>query len=95
MLDLYTWLLLLATSLAISWLLAAFLLAIGIDIRGGIVNTYVQRNTFVVGFAMGFAVIPIMYTIAEDAMAAVPEHLRAASLAGKKPRGTSIWPSKL
>ena len=37
--------------------------------------------TLVVGFAMGFAVIPIIYTIAEDALNAVPEHLRAASLA--------------
>ena len=27
---------------------------------------------------MGFAVIPIIYTIAEDALNAVPEHLRAA-----------------
>ena len=43
-------------------------------------GTYVQRNTLVVGFAMGFAVIPIIYTIAEDAMSAVPAHLRAASL---------------
>jgi len=30
---------------------------------------------------MGFAVIPIIYTLSEDALAAVPEHLRAASLA--------------
>ncbi|HEX9808652.1 MAG TPA: ABC transporter permease subunit, partial [Alphaproteobacteria bacterium] len=49
--------------------------------RGGFVDTYAQRNTLVVGFAMGFAVIPIIYTIAEDALNAVPEHLRAASLA--------------
>jgi phosphate transport system permease protein len=34
----------------------------------------------IVGFAMGFAVIPIIYTIAEDALNAVPEHLRGASL---------------
>ncbi|MBM3566038.1 MAG: ABC transporter permease subunit, partial [Alphaproteobacteria bacterium] len=32
-------------------------------------------------FTMGFAVIPIIYTIAEDALNSVPEHLRAASLA--------------
>ena len=43
--------------------------ALGADPRGGIVGTYVQRNTLVVGFAMGFAVIPIIYTIAEDAVA--------------------------
>ena len=40
---------------------------------------------------MGFAVIPIMYTIAEDALTAVPEHLRAASLAcGATPWQTAI-----
>jgi phosphate transport system permease protein len=65
---------------AISYAAALFLVAIGMDPRGGIVDTYVQRNTLVVGFAMGFAVIPIIYTISEDALNAVPEHLRAASL---------------
>ena len=39
------------------------LIAVGLDPRGGLVNTYVQRNTLVVAFAMGFAVIPIIYTI--------------------------------
>ena len=62
---------------AVSWLLAS----IGFDPRGGVVGTYVQRNTLIVGFAMGFAVIPIIYTIAEDALNSVPEHLRAASMA--------------
>jgi phosphate transport system permease protein len=65
---------------ALSYLAAMALIAIGMDPRGGLVDTYVQRNTLVVGFAMGFAVIPIIYTISEDALNAVPEHLRAASL---------------
>ena len=40
---------------------------------------------------MGFAVIPIIYTIAEDALSAVPEHLRAASLgAGATPWQTAV-----
>ena len=43
--------------------------------------TYDQRNSLVVGIAMGFAVIPIIFTIAEDALANVPRHLRAGSLA--------------
>jgi phosphate transport system permease protein len=30
--------------------------------------TYDQRNSLVVGFAMGFAVIPIIFTIAEDSL---------------------------
>ncbi len=89
--DLGRWLAFLAGSLGLAWLLATALLTLGIDARGGVVNTYVQRNTFVVGFAMGFAVIPIMYTIAEDALTAVPEHLRAASLAcGATPWQTAI-----
>lgn len=89
--DLGRWLSMLAASLVLSWLLTSALLIIGIDARGSIVSTYVQRNTFVVGFAMGFAVIPIMYTIAEDALTAVPEHLRAASLAcGATPWQTAI-----
>jgi len=57
-----------------------------------VVDTYVQRNTLVVGFAMGFAVIPIIYTISEDAMNAVPDHLRSASLGcGATPWQTAVW----
>jgi phosphate transport system permease protein len=57
------------------WLKAAF----------GLV--YDQRNCVVVGLAMGFAVIPIIFTIAEDAFTSVPSHLTAASLA----LGASRW----
>lgn len=46
-----------------------------------------QRNSMVVGFMMGFAVIPIVFTIAEDAMSNVPASLRAGSLA----LGASRW----
>lgn len=63
----------------------------GIDPRGGIVDTYVQRNALVVGFIMGFAIIPIIYTLAEDALTSVPEHLRLASLgAGATPWQTAV-----
>ncbi len=48
---------------------------------------YDQRNCLVVGLAMGFAVIPIIFTIAEDSFASVPQHLTAASLA----LGASRW----
>lgn len=40
-----------------------------------------QRNSIVVGIAMGFAVIPVIFTIAEDALSSVPAHLTAGSLA--------------
>ena len=49
--------------------------------------TYDQRNSLVVGVAMGFAVVPLIFTIAEDALANVPQHLRAGSLA----LGASRW----
>jgi len=49
--------------------------------------TYDQRNSIVVGFAMGFAVIPIIFTISEDALTSVPRSLTSASLAC----GASPW----
>jgi phosphate transport system permease protein len=52
-----------------SWLLQA--IGLGYD----------QRNSLVVGIAMGFAVIPIIFTIADDSLSNVPQHLRAGSLA--------------
>ncbi|HEU4365217.1 MAG TPA: ABC transporter permease subunit [Candidatus Krumholzibacteria bacterium] len=70
---------------------AAVLTSLGFDARGSMIDTYVQRNALVVGFVMGFAIIPIIYTIAEDALSAVPDHLRAASLgAGATPWQTAI-----
>jgi phosphate transport system permease protein len=50
-------------------------------LRSALGLTYDQRNSLVVGIAMGFAVIPIIFTIAEDSLANVPQHLRAGSLA--------------
>jgi phosphate transport system permease protein len=78
-------------TLGFSLTLAGLLTLAGIDPRGGFVDTYVQRNALVVGFVMGFAIIPIIYTISEDALSAVPEHLRAASLGcGATPWQTAI-----
>ena len=79
-------------------LLAGYLLqALGLDSRGSfpiigpVLGTYVQRNSLVVGFVMGFAIIPIIYTIADDALRSVPEHLRSASLAaGATPWQTAV-----
>jgi phosphate transport system permease protein len=42
---------------------------------------YDQRNALVVGIAMGFAVIPSIFSIAEDAIFSVPKHLTVGSLA--------------
>jgi phosphate transport system permease protein len=42
---------------------------------------YDQRNALVVGLAMGFAVIPIIFSISEDAFSNVPRSLVSGSLA--------------
>jgi len=77
--------------LALTFAVAGVLAALGFDPRGGVLDTYVQRNALVVGFIMGFAIIPIIYTISEDALSSVPEHLRAASLgAGATPWQTAV-----
>ncbi len=69
-------------------LLFSYLLgAIGFDARGIYLGTYDQRNALVVGFVMGFAVIPIIYTIADDALYTVPKHLRSGSLGA----GATRW----
>jgi len=52
---------------------------------------YDQRNALVVGIAMGFAVIPTIFSIAEDAVFSVPKHLTVGSLAlGATPWQTMI-----
>jgi phosphate transport system permease protein len=79
-------------TVSLAFALASLMGRLGFDVRGTFIDTYVQRNTLVVGFAMGFAVIPIIYTLAEDALNAVPEHLRAASLGcGATPWQTAVW----
>ncbi len=65
---------------ALAWLAGNLLSFFGFDPRTSFFGVYVQRNAMIVGFMMGFAIIPIIYTIAEDALTAVPDHLRSASL---------------
>jgi len=53
---------------------------------------YEQRNSLVVGIAMGFAVIPTIFSIAEDAVFSVPKHLSSGSLAlGATPWQTLLY----
>ena len=68
-----------AAALATAWLISTAL-SMFWDPRGSYIGKYDDRNALIVGFAMGFAIIPIIYTIAEDALATVPDHLRSASL---------------
>lgn len=42
---------------------------------------YSQRNALLVGIAMGLAVIPVIFSLAEDAISGVPRHLSNGALA--------------
>lgn len=76
----------------------AMLSMMGFDLRnplpgleGGLVGTYVQRNTLIIGMVMGFAIIPIIYTVSEDSLSSVPPSLRSAALgAGATPWQTAV-----
>ena len=63
------------------------------DMRAWLTNdigvSFDQRNALVVGIAMGFAVIPTIFPIAEDAIFSVPKHLSYGSLA----LGATPWQS--
>ncbi|MGB1908157.1 MAG: ABC transporter permease subunit, partial [Spongiibacter sp.] len=63
------------------------------DMRAWLTNdlgiSFDQRNAMVVGIAMGFAVIPTIFSIAEDAIFSVPKHLSYGSLA----LGATTWQS--
>lgn len=50
-----------------------------------------QRNSLVVGFMMGFAVIPIIFTISEDALSNVPKTIVSGSLALGASRWQTAW----
>ena len=87
LLDLARFLVAALATVGLALVLAWLANAAGWDPRGAVFGTYVQRNALVVGVAMGFAVIPLIYTISEDALVSVPDHLRAASLGA----GASKW----
>jgi phosphate transport system permease protein len=89
--DFFKFLAATAIVFAMAWIAAHALDGLGFDPRGGPLDTYVQRNALIVGFVMGFAIIPIIYTLAEDALSSVPSHLRLASLgAGATPWQTAL-----
>jgi len=78
------------------WLSSAFAKPLEISLFAGDITQwlydvlqikYDQRNSIVVGFALGFAVVPTIFTISEDALSNVPESLTSASLA----LGASRW----
>jgi len=80
-----------AATLAVAVAVAVLLDSLRLDTRGGIFGTYVQRNALVVAVGMSFAIIPLIFTLADDALSSVPDHLRSASLgAGATPWQTAI-----
>ncbi len=52
---------------------------------------YDQRNSIIIAFGLGFAVIPIIFSIAEDSLSNVPHSLTAASLALGASRWQTLW----
>ena len=50
-----------------------------------------QRNAIVIGIAMGFAVIPLIFTISEDAFSNVPKAFQSASFALGASRWQTAW----
>ncbi len=68
-------------------LVGGALTLLGLDPRDSFMGAYAPRNAMIVGFAMGFAIVPIIYTLAEDALAGVPAQLREGSLGA----GATQW----
>lgn len=52
---------------------------------------YDQRNSIIIAFGLGIAVIPIIFTISEDALTNVPQSLKAASIAMGASRWQTVW----
>jgi phosphate transport system permease protein len=52
---------------------------------------YDQRNSIIISVGLGFAVIPIIFSIAEDSLSTVPHSLSAASLALGASRWQTLW----
>jgi phosphate transport system permease protein len=52
---------------------------------------YDQRNCVIIAFGLGFAVIPIIFSIAEDSLSTVPHTLTASSMALGASRWQTLW----
>jgi phosphate transport system permease protein len=50
-------------------------------LEGVLAGNYDMRNSLLISITLGFAVIPIIYSISEDALSSVPKGLTSASLA--------------
>ncbi len=52
---------------------------------------YDQRNSIIIGYGLGFLVIPLIFTICDDALTNVPKSLKAASLSLGASRWQTLW----
>ena len=52
---------------------------------------YDQRNYIIIAFGLGFTVIPIIFSIAEDSLSNVPYSMTAASMALGASRWQTLW----
>ena len=52
---------------------------------------YVQRNSILIAFGVGFMVIPMIFTLSEDALSSVPHSMTAASMALGASRWQTLW----
>jgi phosphate transport system permease protein len=52
---------------------------------------YDQRNCVIIAFGLGFTVIPIIFSIAEDSLSNVPYNMTAASMALGASRWQTLW----
>ncbi len=89
--EIVRYVLTLSLAIGLAYVAALIMTKAGHDLRGTLVGGYVQRNSLIVGMLMGFAIIPIIFTVSEDALSSVPNTLRSAALgAGATPWQTAI-----
>lgn len=58
---------------------------------GPLAMQYDQRNSIIIAFGLGFTVIPIIFSIAEDSLSNVPYNMTAASMAVGASRWQTLW----
>ena len=73
--------------IVVAWALSLGLTGLGFDLRRNLFAGYQERNSLLVGAVLGFCVIPLIYTLADDALQSVPRQLRSASLGC----GATLW----
>jgi phosphate transport system permease protein len=74
-----------------SVVVGVFALLVMASVLQGIFHYPVRLNAFVAGIALGFAVIPVIFSISEDALTSVPRTYTQAALALGASRWQTAW----